>query len=235
MGKTIAEKILGRHAGRDAVAGEIVIANLDFLMSHDAQRPLCIQIFGEMGGRKPFDARKHALILDHMPSVATVVAANLHKTMRDFAREHSCFFYEVGEGIGHQLMLERGHVLPGELVIATDSHTCTYGALNAFSTGVGSTDQAAALFSGKLWFKVPETVRFVVNGRLPKGVYAKDLILHLIGNVTADGATYKAAEFVGEAIADLSMDARFTVSNMAVELGAKAGRNGGEMRRRWPG
>ncbi len=223
MGKTIAEKILGSHAGKAVSAGEIVIADLDFLMSHDANRPLSIQVFQEMGGKKPFDPKKFALIIDHYPTSPTAVSANINKMMREFAREHGCFMYEAGEGSCHQIVPERGHALPGELVIGTDSHTCTYGAINCFSSGVGSSDLAAALISGKLWFKVPETIRFVLNGRLPKGAYSKDLMLYLIGSVTADGATYKAAEYVGEAIAELSVDARFTISNMAVEMGAKAG------------
>jgi len=223
MGKTIAEKILGRHAGCEVTAGEIVVANLDFMMSHDANRPLTIQVFEEMGAKQLCDPKKFALIIDHYPSAPTAVSANINKSLREFARRHGCYFYEVGEGSCHQLVPERGHALPGELVIGTDSHTCTYGAINVFSTGVGSSDMAAALISGQLWFKVPQTIRFVVNGHLRKGVYSKDLILHLIGSITADGATYRAAEYVGEAIADLSVDARFTISNMAIEMGAKAG------------
>jgi 3-isopropylmalate/(R)-2-methylmalate dehydratase large subunit len=224
VGKTIAEKILGRHAGEDVTAGEIVVADIDFMMSHDGNRPLSIQVFtDEMVGKKLFDPSKFALVIDHAPSSPTPITANMHKLMRAFAREHGCILYEAGEGSCHQLMSERGHVLPGDLVIGTDSHTCTYGALNVFSTGVGSSDMAAALISGKLWFKVPETIRFVLNGRLPRGVYSKDLMLHLIGDVTVDGATYKSAEFVGEAISDMSVDARLTISNMAIEMGAKAG------------
>jgi 3-isopropylmalate/(R)-2-methylmalate dehydratase large subunit len=223
MGKTIAEKILGKHAGCEASAGEIVVADLDFMMSHDGNRPLSIQVLQEMEIEQLFDPKKFALIIDHYPSAPTAVSANLNKQMREFARKHGCHFYEVGEGSCHQLVPERGHALPGDLVIGTDSHTCTYGAINCFSSGVGSSDMAAALISGQLWFKVPETIRFVVNGHLPKGSYSKDLILHLIGSVTADGATYRAAEYVGEAIRDLSVDARFTISNMAVEMGAKAG------------
>jgi 3-isopropylmalate/(R)-2-methylmalate dehydratase large subunit len=223
MGKTISEKILGKHAGKETTAGEIVMADLDFIMSHDGNRPLSIEAFEEMGGKKLFDPKRFALVIDHAPSSPTPVVANVHKMMREFCRQQGCLLYEAGEGSCHQLMPERGHVLPGELVIGTDSHTCTYGALNAFATGVGSSDGAAALISGKLWFKVPETIRFVLKGRLPSGVYAKDLILFLIGSVTADGATYKAAEFVGEAISALNVDSRLTISNMAVEMGAKVG------------
>ena len=223
MGKTISEKILGKHAGKEATAGEIVMADLDFIMSHDGNRPLSIQVFEEMGGKKLFDPKKFVLVIDHAPSSPTPLVANVHKLVRQFCRQQGCLLYEAGEGSCHQLMPERGHVLPGELMIGTDSHTCTYGALNTFSTGVGASDAAAALISGKLWFKVPETIRFVLKGRLPTGVFAKDLILYLIGSVTADGATYKAAEFIGEAISALSVDGRLTISNMAVEMGAKVG------------
>lgn len=223
MGKTMAEKILGRHAGKEVSAGEIVVADLDFLMSHDGNRPLSIQMFEQMEGKRLFDATRFAIVLDHAPGGPTHVASNAHRMLRAFARQYGCLLYDLGEGSCHQLIPEKGHALPGELVIGSDSHTCTYGAINCFSTGVGSSDLAAGLISGKLWFKVPETFRFVVNGRLPRGVYSKDLILYLIKNVTADGATYMAAEYVGEAIDDLSVDARFTISNMAVEMGAKAG------------
>jgi 3-isopropylmalate/(R)-2-methylmalate dehydratase large subunit len=143
--------------------------------------------------------------------------------MRDFADEQKIHLYDIGEGVCHQLVPEQGHVVSGDLVIGADSHTCTYGVINAFSTGVGSTDLAAGLVSGKLWFKVPETIKFVINGRLSPGVYSKDIILHLIGDITADGATYMSAEYVGEAIADLSVEARFTICNMAIEMGAKCG------------
>ncbi len=223
MGKTISEKILGKHSGQEVKAGEIVMADLDFIMSHDGNRPLSIESFDEMGGKKLFDPRKFAMVIDHAPSSPTSVVANVHKMMRKFCQEQGCLLYEAGEGSCHQLMPERGHVLPGDLVIGTDSHTCTYGAINVFATGVGSSDAGAALISGKLWFKVPETIRFVLKGRLPSGVYAKDLILYLIGSVTADGATYKAAEYVGEAVSALSVDGRLTMANMAVEMGAKAG------------
>ncbi len=223
MGKTMAEKILGKHAGKEVTAGDIVIADVDFLMTHDGNRPLSIQVFEDMGGKKVFDPRKLMVAIDHAPSSPTPVVANLHRQIRAFVKEQGCQFYQAGEGSCHQLMVERGHALPGELVIGTDSHTTTYGAINVFSTGVGASDLAAALISGKLWFKVPETIRFVLNGRIPKGVYSKDLMLHMIGSVTVDGATYKAAEYVGEAIRELSVDARFTISNMAVEMGAKAG------------
>jgi 3-isopropylmalate/(R)-2-methylmalate dehydratase large subunit len=223
LGKTIAEKILSKKSGQDAWANDLVLASLDFMMGQDGTAPLAIKVFEEMGGQKVAAPEKVAFVIDHnAPSPVEGVSA-LHKVMREFAQKHGITLYDVGEGVCHQLLPEKGHVGPGSLVIGADSHTCTYGALNAFSTGVGSTDLAAALISGKMWFKVPETIRFVCHGQLPPGVYAKDLILYLIGQVTADGATYMAAEYAGEAIEALSIEGRFTIANMAVEMGAKAG------------
>lgn len=223
MGKTIAEKILSLKSGQDARANDIVVADLDFVMGQDGTSPLAIQAFQEMEAKSVFDPGKIAMVIDHSsPSPLQGVSA-LHHQMRQFADQQGIFLYDIGDGVCHQLVPEQGHVVSGDLVIGADSHTCTYGAINAFSTGVGSTDLAAGLISGKLWFKVPETFKFVVNGTLPQGVYSKDLILYLIGDVTADGATYMAAEYVGEAIDALSIEARFTISNMAIEMGAKAG------------
>ncbi len=223
MGKTIAEKILSNKSGQDVKANDIVVANLDFVMGQDGTSPLAIQAFHEMQAARVFDPSHIAMVIDHSSPSPLEGVSELHRQMRVFAREQDINFYDIGEGVCHQLMPEQGHVVPGDLVIGADSHTCTYGAINAFSTGVGSTDLAAGLISGKLWFKVPETFKFILNGKLPKGVYSKDLILHLIGDVTADGATYLAAEYTGEAISDLSIEARFTISNMAIEMGAKAG------------
>ncbi len=223
MGKTIAEKILSMKSGVDAKANDIVVANLDFVMGQDGTSPLAIQAFEEMGGNQVFDLERIAMVIDHSaPSPLEGVSA-LHKKMRDFTDHYQFKLYDIGEGVCHQLVPEKGHVAPGSLVIGADSHTCTYGALNVFATGVGSTDLAAGIISGKLWFKVPETFRFILNGQLPQGVYSKDLILFLIGDVTSDGATYLAAEYVGEAIRALSIEARFTISNMAIEMGAKVG------------
>jgi 3-isopropylmalate/(R)-2-methylmalate dehydratase large subunit len=223
LGKTIAEKILSNKSGKDAYANDIVVASLDYRMGQDGTSPLAIRAFKKMNGKRVADPDRAALVIDHSsPSPLEGVSA-LHRLMRDFAKAQGMTMYDIGEGVCHQLLPEKGHVGPGSLVIGADSHTCTYGALNAFSTGVGSTDLAAALISGKMWFKVPESIKFVCQGRLPKGVYAKDLILFLIGQVTADGATYMSAEFTGEAIAALSVDARLTISNMAIEMGAKAG------------
>lgn len=223
MGKTIAEKILSNKSGQDAKANDIVVADLDFVMGQDGTSPLAIQAFKDMQGQKVFNPDKVAMVIDHSAPSPLEGVSELHYQMRTFANEQKIHMYDIGDGVCHQLVPEQGHVVPGDLVIGADSHTCTYGAINVFSTGVGSTDLAAGIVSGKLWFKVPETFKFVLNGKLPKGVYSKDLILHLIGDVTADGATYMAAEYTGEAIADLSVDARFTISNMAIEMGAKCG------------
>lgn len=223
LGKTIAEKILGRKSNQDARAGDIVIADLDFIMGQDGTSPLAIKAFSAMQANKVFDPARVAMVIDHSAPSPLQGVSELHHQMRVFAGEQKINFYDIGEGVCHQLMPERGHVVPGDLVIGADSHTCTYGAINAFSTGVGSTDLAAGLVAGKLWFKVPETFKFVLNGTLPAGVFSKDLILYLIGDVTADGATYMAAEYVGEAINALSVEGRFTISNMAIEMGAKCG------------
>ncbi len=223
MGKTISEKIMSSHSGKDACAGEIVVADVDYAMGQDGTTPLAINAFKEMNAVEVFDGEKIAFVIDHnSPSQAESVS-KLHKMMREFAREKGVKnFYDVGCGVCHQIMMEK-HVTCGDLVVGADSHTCTYGAIGAFATGIGSTDIAAVFASGKLWFKVPETIKFIVNGKLPKGVYSKDLILKLIGDVTADGATYMAAEYAGDTIRDLSVDARMTMSNMAIEMGAKTG------------
>lgn len=223
MGKTIAEKILSNKSGLDVKANDIVVADLDFVMGQDGTSPLAIQAFREMEARQVFDPARVAMVIDHSAPSPLQGVSELHHQMRQFAAEQGICFYDIGDGVCHQLVPEQGHVVPGDLVIGADSHTCTYGAINVFSTGVGSTDLAAGIISGKLWFKVPETFKFVVNGKLPKGVFSKDLILYLIGDVTADGATYMAAEYVGSAIDNLSVEARFTISNMAIEMGAKCG------------
>ncbi|MFZ5590770.1 MAG: 3-isopropylmalate dehydratase large subunit [Bacillota bacterium] len=223
MGQTIIEKILSAHSGQTVHAGDLVVADVDLIMGQDGTSPLAIKAFENMGGEKVFDPEKVALVIDHSAPSPNEGVSALHQLMRNFARAKGVRLYDIGEGVCHQLMPESGKVGPGSLVIGADSHTCTYGALNAFSTGVGSTDLAGAIISGKMWFKVPETIKFVCHGRLPAGVYAKDLILYLIGDVTADGATYMSAEYTGEAVDALSMDGRFTVCNMAIEMGAKAG------------
>jgi len=223
LGQTIIEKILSSHCGQTAHANEIVVARVDYVMGQDGTAPLAINAFKDMGGKEVFDQEKVAFVIDHSAPSPNEGVSALHKLMREFVKEKMFRLYDIGEGVCHQLIPESGEVGPGSLVIGADSHTCTYGALNAFSTGVGSTDLAGGLISGQMWFKVPETFKFVCNGTLPPGVFSKDLILYLIGDVTADGATYMAAEYVGEAIAALSQEARFTVANMAIEMGAKAG------------
>ncbi len=223
MGETLAEKILSLKSGKKVSTGEIVLANLDFIMAQDGTAPLVIKAFNEMGGERVFDSSKIAFVIDHSAPSPNEGVSSLHKMMRDFAQKYGIILYEVGEGVCHQLLPEKGHVVPGDLVIGADSHTCTYGALGAFATGLGSTDLAAALISGKMWFKVPETFELILKGKLPRGVYSKDLALFLIGKITADGATYKSIEFKGGAIKELSVEARFTLSNMAVEMGAKVG------------
>jgi len=222
-GKTIAEKIFSAHSGTDARAGDIVVADVDFVMGQDGTSPLAIRALENMGVDTLFDPDKVALVMDHSSPSPNEGVSKLHTIMRDFGKKTGCHIYDVGCGVCHQLIPEQGHVVPGDLMVGCDSHTCTYGALNVFSTGVGSTDGAAAMASGKLWFKVPETIRIVLNGQLPDGVYSKDIILYLAGLLGADGATYKALEFSGPVIDDMSVEARMTMSNMAIELGAKAG------------
>jgi 3-isopropylmalate/(R)-2-methylmalate dehydratase large subunit len=224
MGKTITEKILSEKSGRDVWAGEIVVAKVDFCLAQDGTAPLAIDSFRKMGGKKVFNPEKIAFFIDHNSPSPKETVSSLHKLMRDFAREQKLsHFYDVGEGVSHQLMIEKGHVHPGDLIVGADSHTCTAGALGAFSCGVGSTDLAALLISGRLWFRVPRTIKVTLNGKLAKGVYSKDVILYLIGEKGADSATYKAVEFYGEIIENLSREARLTISNMVVEMGAKTG------------
>lgn len=223
MGKTLAEKILGAKAGSTLKAGDIVVVPLDFVMAQDGTAPLAIESFEEMGGDKVFDPQKIAFVIDHSAPPPNLGVSLLHQKIRDFAKRKGIILYEVGEGVCHQLLPEKGHVVPGDVVVGADSHTCTYGALGAFATGVGSTDLAASMISGKIWFKVPSTIKFILKGKLPAGVFSKDLALFLIGKVTADGATYKAVEFEGEAVNALSVEERFTLSNMAIEMGAKVG------------
>jgi 3-isopropylmalate/(R)-2-methylmalate dehydratase large subunit len=222
-GKTIAEKIFSAHSGTDARAGDIVVADVDFAMSQDGTSALAIDAIASMGAEGVFDPEKVAMVMDHScPSPIEGVSA-IHAKMRAFGKRTGVHIYDWGCGVCHQLVPESGKVVSGDLVIGCDSHTCTYGALNIFSTGVGSTDGAAAMVSGKLWFKVPETLHIIYNGELPKGVYSKDLILYLAGLIGVDGATYQALEFSGPVIDGLSVDGRMTISNMAIEVGAKAG------------
>lgn len=222
-GKTIAEKIFSAHSKTDARAGDIVIADVDFVMGQDGTSPLAIRALEAMGAETVFDPTKVALVIDHSsPSPLEGVSA-LHTQMRDFGKKTGACVYDVGEGVCHQVVPEHGHVVPGDLMVGCDSHTCTYGALNVFSTGVGSTDGAAAMASGRLWFKVPDTMKVTYAGAPAPGVFSKDLALYLAGMIGVDGATYEAIEFDGPAIDSLSVEARMTISNMAIEVGAKAG------------
>ena len=223
---TITEKILAAHAGKPSVApGELITARLDGVLANDVTSPIAIAEFKKMGYSEVFDKDRVYLVMDHFVPNANIKAAQQCKMARDFAK--SCglkHFFDVGSmGIEHALLPEQGLVLPGELVIGADSHTCTYGALGAFSTGVGSTDLAAGMALGELWFKVPESIKFVYRGELPHFVSGKDLILFTIGRIGVDGAIYQAMEFTGPAIARLSMAGRFTMCNMAIEAGAKNG------------
>ncbi|PKQ28512.1 MAG: 3-isopropylmalate dehydratase large subunit [Candidatus Anoxymicrobium japonicum] len=223
MGKTISEKILSNHSGVDARAGDIVVAELDFVMAQDGTAPLAIRSFEGMGSDRVAMEGRAAFCIDHSAPSPLRAVSQLHALMREFADKYGLELNDVGEGVCHQVMLEKGHARPGSLVIGADSHTCTYGAVNAFATGVGSTDMAAGLLSGSLWFRVPETMKVTVTGSLPGGVYSKDIALMMVGDITADGATYMALEVGGPAISSLSLDGRFTISNLAVEMGAKAG------------
>ncbi|MEO1485495.1 MAG: 3-isopropylmalate dehydratase large subunit [Bacteroidota bacterium] len=223
MGYTIAEKIIAKHVGHPVRSGELVVTSVDGVMATDTTAPLAIKAFKEMGGQKVFDPEKFALIIDHAAPSPNERIANLHKLMRDFAREQNSRLFEIGEGICHQVMVEEAYVKPGDIFIGADSHTPTYGAVNAFACGVGSTDLAATMMTGKIWLKVPQTIRVICHGKLQEGVTAKDLILFLVGKITVSGATYKAIEFTGEAFEGLSLSSRMTIANMSSEMGAKAG------------
>ncbi|AKG90824.1 homoaconitate hydratase family protein/3-isopropylmalate dehydratase, large subunit [Geoglobus ahangari] len=224
MAKTIAEKIFSEKSGQDAYAGDIVIAKIDQIALQDGTAPLAIRQVKALGLEKDRirGAKITHFFVDHAAPSPRKELSNDQKFIREFALEVGADFNKPGEGIIHQIMVER-YVNPGDLVVGADSHTCTYGALGAFSTGMGSTDVAIAIALGKNWFRVPETFRIEVNGKLPRGVYAKDLMLTIIGELGVDGATYKALEFHGDTIDSMEMDGRLTMANMAIECGAKAG------------
>jgi len=222
MGQTIAEKILSAHAGKEVKAGELIIANVDVAMVQDGTGPLTVQEFKKLGKDKLANPKRTILFIDHAAPSPRKELSNSHKILREFAKEYGAILSEVGEGVCHQRLVEE-YVFPGDILVGADSHTCTSGALGAFSTGMGSTDIAIAMALGKTWMKVPSTFKVVVEGEFQKGVSAKDLILHLIGMIGADGATYKALEFHGSTIDNMPMCDRFTLANMAVEAGAKAG------------
>ncbi|MDD5565572.1 MAG: 3-isopropylmalate dehydratase large subunit [Candidatus Omnitrophica bacterium] len=220
-GYTIAEKILSAHAGKRLKAGDLAIGNVDFTFGQDGTSSIIIDRVRELGDKKL--KANFCMVIDHSAPSPNEGVSRVHKKMREFASEYGAGLFDIGCGVCHQVIPESGRILPGSLVLGADSHTCTYGALGAFSTGVGSTDLAIALATAKTWFKVPETIRIIVKGKIPKGIFAKDVILHIIGKMGSDGATYKAVEFYGPVIDRLDMDGRFTICNMVVEMGAKAG------------
>ncbi|MBS7654333.1 MAG: 3-isopropylmalate dehydratase large subunit [Candidatus Bathyarchaeia archaeon] len=223
MGKTISEKIFSLASARDAYAGDIVIANVDAAMVHDGTALLAIEAFKEMGGQGVWDPSRVVLVIDHVAPSANENFSKVHRVMREFAHKYDANLYDAGSGICHQIMVESRHVYPGALIVGADSHTCTYGALGAFATGIGSTEMAAVLISGKLWFKVPESIKMEIDGIPPPMVMPKDIILKIVGMLGADGATYEAIEFCGSAVKAMSVDGRLTLCNMAVEMGAKTG------------
>ncbi|PKM52324.1 MAG: 3-isopropylmalate dehydratase large subunit [Firmicutes bacterium HGW-Firmicutes-7] len=226
MGMTMTQKILAAHAGLEQVkAGQLIQANLDLVLGNDITTPVAIKEFHKIGVDQVFDKKKIAIVPDHFAPNKDLKAAEQCKFVREFALDKEIEnYFEVGEmGIEHALIPEKGLVVPGDVVIGADSHTCTYGALGAFSTGIGSTDMAAGMATGKCWFKIPSAIKFELTGKLNKWVSGKDVILHIIGMIGVDGALYKSMEFVGEGVNTLSMDARFTMANMAIEAGAKNG------------
>ena len=226
MGMTMTQKILARAAGVERCrAGELLMCKLDLVLGNDITAPVAINEFHRMGAVKVFDPAKIALIPDHFVPNKDIKAATLAKQMREFARaQHIVHYYEVGRvGIEHALLPEQGIVAPGEVIIGADSHTCTYGAVGAFSTGVGSTDMAVGMATGECWFKVPEAIKVVLTGKMKPWVSGKDVILHLIGEIGVDGALYQSLEFTGDGVKEIPMDGRLTIANMAIEAGAKNG------------
>jgi len=222
---TLAEKILAAHSDKERVKpGDFINARVDLALANDITGPVAIKEFQRLGVGKVFDAKKVVMVPDHFCPNKDIQSAEQAKQMREFAKEQGVVYFEVGRmGIEHVLLPEQGLALPGQVIVGADSHTCTYGALGAFATGMGSTDIAVAMATGEIWMKVPPTIKFVYHGKLPEWVGGKDLILYTIGDIGVDGALYSVMEFAGEVIAELSMDGRFTMANMAVEAGAKAG------------
>ena len=225
MAMTMAEKILAKASAKKSIeAGEIVMANINVAMTHDLTGPLSVESFKKIGVKKVWDPEKIVVIFDHQVPADSIEAAQNHIIMREFVKKQGINnFYDINEGVCHQVLPEKGHILPGEVVVGTDSHTCTHGALGAFATGIGSTDMAMVFATGKLWFKVPETIKFQIEGSLNDYVSAKDVILDIIGKIGADGATYKACEFAGETTKEMSISERMVLCNMAIEMGGKTG------------
>lgn len=222
MGQTLAEKIISKHAGHDVKAGELVIADVDVTAVQDGTGPLTVQEFKKLGILKLKNPERSILFIDHASPSPRKELSNTHTVLREFSKEYGAVLSDVGAGVCHQRLIET-FVNPGEILVGADSHTCTSGALGAFATGMGSTDIAVAMALGKTWLKVPSTFKIEVSGKFKKGICSKDLMLYLIGLIGADGATYKALEFCGDTIDNMSMSERFTLANMAVEAGAKCG------------
>jgi len=223
MGQTIVEKIISSHAGKTVYAGELVIARVDTAMASDTTAPLAIKAFNSMGGKTVWDPKRCILVIDHAAPAPNERIANLHLMMREFAREQQCELFEAGEGICHQLMIEKNIARPGQIIAGADSHSTSYGAIGALGTGVGSTDLAAVLLTGKIWLKVPGTIKIEIKGHLPQGLQSKDLILTVLRETGIAGANYQSMEFSGEAISQLSLAGRITLANMMIEAGAKTG------------
>ena len=225
MGQTITEKIFSDHVGREVKAGEIVECEIDMIIGNDITTPISIKAFRDSGAKKLAKPDNFSIVLDHFIPAKDIASANQAKISREFAYEHNLkyFFDEKDMGIEHALLPEKGLVVPGDVIIGADSHTCTHGALGAFSTGMGSTDLAYAMITGKNWFKVPESIKVILKGKPGEFIYGKDIILELIRKIGVDGALYKALEFTGETISYLGMDDRFSLCNMAIEAGAKSG------------
>lgn len=221
MAKTIAEKILSRHSNKNLKAGDFAVCKVDFAFGQDGTSSIIIDRLQQLGVKRL--KTKFCMVIDHSAPSPNEGVSKVHKKMRTFSQEYKTQFFDIGCGVCHQVIPESGQIRPGDLVLGADSHTCTYGALGVFATGVGSTDLAVAVANGKNWFRVPSTYKIVINGKLPKGVFAKDVILYIIARLRADGATYRAIEFYGSTIDSLDMDGRFTICNMLVEMGAKCG------------
>ncbi len=221
MGQTIAEKILSGHSGKQVAAGEICLAKIDFLMAQDGTAPLVIKAFESLQGDRVFNPDRICFVFDHSAPSPNMGVSSLHKLMRDFVQKHGIKKMEIGEGVCHVLMPEKGFLRPGQLVLGADSHTPTYGAMNLMSCGVGSTDLAIAMLTGKQWFRVPHSTKVVFTGRLKKGVFAKDMALLMVKTLTARGAVYQSVEITGSTIKNLNMDARFTIATLLQKSGGK--------------
>ncbi len=222
MGKTIVEKVFSSHAGKKVKAGDVCVCKVDFCFSQDGTSSLVLDSL-EKFNKKVKYPKRYAMFIDHNAPSPNLGVSKVHSRMRKFCKKFNVSLFDVNCGISHQLVIEEGFAYPGSLILGADSHTSTCGALGAIGLGVGSTDLAVTLVTGKNWFRVPSTYKIVIKGKLPKGIFSKDIILHIIGSLTSNGATYKALEYCGEVIDNLSLDARFTITNMSVEMGAKCG------------